>query len=286
MYQGHSTFAFGLTGPLLAYMFCGSYQLVGPLILLTAAPEETAMRVAVVSSWPLMRKAFCALLASRKHFNLALELDSALANAELVRKSHPDVLLIDAADPRFNLKDVSLLQKLIPDAKVVLLANEVNEEYETQAIRAGAWGCISRGSHPEVLEKALEVVAQGDLWVGHRIATRLIGRFARYREVEDERADSLTHREQEILGLVANGYRNKEIAARLSISENTVKTHLFTIFKKLRVSSRLGAALHYYHASEQGDGRLGAATGISPKPKRARHEPIESAAPPVDRRVA
>lgn len=244
------------------------------------------MRVAVVSSWPLTRKAFCALLASRKHFNLALELDSALANAELIRQSHPDVLLIDAADPRFELKDVSLLQKLIPDAKVVLLANEVNEEYETQAIRAGAWGCISRGSHPEVLEKALEVVAQGDLWVGHHIATRLIGRFARYREVEDERADSLTHREQEILGLVANGYRNKEIAARVSISENTVKTHLFTIFKKLRVSSRLGAALHYYHASKQGDGRLGAATGISRKPRRARHEPTESEAPPVDRRVA
>jgi len=160
-------------------------------------PRKAAERLGVFSPCLLARKALCALLASKKDFNIALELDSALANAELVRKSHPDVSLVNAVDPGFDLKDVSLLQKLVPEAKVVLSAHEVNEQFEVQAIRAGAWGGVSRRSHPEVLEKALRVVAQGDLWVSHHTATRLIGKSVRHGEVEDERADSLTHRERE-----------------------------------------------------------------------------------------
>jgi len=244
------------------------------------------MRLGVASSCLLVRKALCALLASKRDFNVALELDSALASPDLIRNSRPDVLLVDAVDPGFDLKNVSLLRKLVPEAKVVLFANEVNEQFEVQAIHAGAWGCVSRRSHPDVLEKALRVVAQGDLWVGHHTATRLIGKFVRYREVEDERADGLTHREREILGLVANGYRNKEVAMRLSISENTVKNHLFTIFKKLRVSSRLGAALRYYHAGKRSGGKLGVVTVADLKPKRVRREPTESLLPPADKRVA
>jgi DNA-binding NarL/FixJ family response regulator len=95
------------------------------------------------------------LLASKKDFNVALGLDSALASPELIRHSRPDVLLVDAVDAGFDLKDVSLLQKLVPEAKVVLFAHEFNGQFEVQAIRARVWGGVSRRSHPEVLEKAL-----------------------------------------------------------------------------------------------------------------------------------
>lgn len=244
------------------------------------------MNLGVVSSCLLARKALCALLASKKEFNVALELDSALDNSELLRKAPPHVLLIDALDPRFDFNNISQLRKLIPNLRIVLFANDVDEEFEIRAVRAGARGCISRRSQPEVLERALKGVAQGELWVGRRIAARLIGKFAPWRSLEEERSASLTQREWEILGLVANGCRNKDIAAQLSISENTVKSHLYTIFKKLRVSTRLGATLHYYQGGKQDERRLRTVAAAGSQPKRIRREPEDSAAPPSGRRAA
>jgi len=236
------------------------------------------MRLAVASSCLLTRKGLCALLAPKKNLTVALELDGALTNIEMIRKARPDVLLIDAHDPHFDLKDVTQLQQLFPDAKVVLFATDAEEDFEVQAIQAGAWGCVCRKSKPEVLEKALKVVVQGELWVGRAAATRLIGKFVRYRESEDEHADILTPREREILCLVANGCRNKEIATRLSISENTVKTHVFAIFKKIRVSTRLGATLHYYHSTKQSGTSPGILAGRESKPLGLRRKPVESPA--------
>lgn len=244
------------------------------------------MNLGVVSSSPLERKALCALLASRKGFRVAVEADSGLDSIELIRRTQIHVLLVDAMDPRFDFKNVARLRKLIRDLRVVLLASGVDEEFEIQAVRAGACGCVSIRSQPEVLERALEHVAQGDLWVGRRTAARLISEFAPRHSLEQERSESLTRRELEILGLVASGWRNKEVAARLSISENTVKSHLYTIFKKLQVSTRLGATLHYYEAGKKGNRKLWGGANGKPQAKRRRRQPKHGTVLPSGQRAA
>jgi DNA-binding NarL/FixJ family response regulator len=106
---------------------------------------------------------------------------------------------------------------------------------------------VSKESEPEILEKALRAVGQGEIWASHRLATLIIMKSLPGKEEEEE----LTQREWEILALVSSGHQNKEIASRLSISSNTIKAHLSAIYKKLQVRTRLGAALHYFQQAKQ-----------------------------------
>lgn len=205
------------------------------------------MNIGVVSPWVLTRKALCSLLAIRKDFKVMLEVDSALHHFEPIQQARPDVLLVEVVDPAADLEVVARVRKLFPDTRVLLLLPTTDEEFELRAIRAGAWGSVSKQSDPEVLEKALRAVGQGEIWASHHLATLIITKSIPGKEEDDE----LTQREWEILALVSSGYQNKEIASRLSISSNTIKAHLSAIYKKLQVRTRLGAALHYFQQARQ-----------------------------------
>jgi DNA-binding CsgD family transcriptional regulator len=93
-------------------------------------------------------------------------------------------------------------------------------------------------------------VNKGEIWVSHQAAARIISKLLKLGGHEEANPDELTPREWEILKLVADGFRNKEIAGRLHLSENTVKTHLYTTYRKLQVCTRLGAALRYFQRSK------------------------------------
>jgi len=129
------------------------------------------------------------------------------------------------------------------------------ETFEIRALKAGAWGCVSMTASPEILTKALKDVGDGEMWVSRRLATRILGNVVRWHEAAASDMTGLTPREWEILAHVAHGYRNKEIASRLIVSENTIKAHLAAIFRKLQVDTRLGAALHYFHQTAQKEHR-------------------------------
>ena len=209
------------------------------------------MKIGVVSPYAISRKALCSWLSSFPEIGAVVELQDLVGDLESLRKSPPSLLLLDALTPSADLEVVSRMRKMLPQTKILLLSERVEQEFELRAIKAGAWGCLSKTSQPQMLQKALKSVEQGELWVSHRMASLLIEDFVRMQDKEKDSA-ALTQREWEVLSLVAQGYRNKEIGSRLFVSESTIKTHLYAIYQKLQVANRLEAALYYYRYSNRG----------------------------------
>jgi DNA-binding NarL/FixJ family response regulator len=209
------------------------------------------MRLGVISRLSLSRRGLCTLLASNKNCSIVLDLPAIPDDVEVLRKAKPEVLLLHANGDQAGFEMVSRLRTLTPEIKVLLFLDSADEEMEFQAVRAGSCGCVSNASDLDTLLKAIGAIGQGEIWVSRRVASRLISRLA---EVPDAtNGNALTPREWKVLGLLASGTRNKEIANRLSVSENTVKTHLHTIYRKINVDCRLAATLYYFqHVKSDG----------------------------------
>lgn len=159
----------------------------------------------------------------------------------------PDVLLTDINMPRMD--GVELTRRLLKqekDVRVVILT--VNEEADViyDAVRAGALGYMLKTSTPHDVVDAIRCAERGEAKITPKIAAKVLQDFRRVRE-DEETDDSelyvLSDREHEILDLVAQGLRNKEIASKLSIAEKTVKNHVSNILKALQVNSRTEAAM-------------------------------------------
>jgi DNA-binding NarL/FixJ family response regulator len=223
--------------------------------------EHRDMDLGVVSPHVLTRKALCALLAPLDGLRVAMDVDNALDNFQLIGKIRPDVILLDILSPAHDLEFISRMRSLFPEVKVLVLSDGADEEFQVRAIEAGAHGCVSKRSEPAVLENAVRLVGQGETWATRQANARPAGKSARWQVRKQRNAADLTQREWEVLALVAGGCRNKEIAARLLVSENTVKTHLYTIYRKLQVGTRLRAALRYFQQAKQ---QVELPVGVSP----------------------
>jgi DNA-binding NarL/FixJ family response regulator len=223
------------------------------------------MDVALVSSRRLIRKGLCTLLAQTDSIRVVADVDNDVENFDLFRKTRPQILLIDSTHPANDLETLSRLRVLFPETKLVLLIEAPNEDFEFHAIKAGARGCVPKAADPQALERALQVVSRGEIWVSQRLATRMIEHVVHGGEAESPSSNGLTDREWQVLAFVAHGQRNKEIADQLCVSENTVKTHLAAIYKKLRVATRLEAALHFFHDSSR-NGHTPSPQARAPKP--------------------
>jgi DNA-binding NarL/FixJ family response regulator len=195
-----------------------------------------------------------------------LELPSIPEDLDIPREAHPEVLLLQTGGCVSDLDGVSRLHKLLPKIKILLFVDKADEETEWQALRAGARGCISRSIDLNTLLKAFDFVGRGELWVSRRVAARAVEKLVQTESANSTTSNGLTRREWEVLALLATGSRNKEIASALSLSENTVKTHLGTIYRKINVDCRLAATLYYFeHGKSDGEFPLKSA---SPQAKR------------------
>jgi DNA-binding NarL/FixJ family response regulator len=160
-----------------------------------------------------------------------------------VAASVPSVILFDlgATPDAKGLATVAVLSGL---AKTIVLAGIDDDALAVQALKAGAAGFCSRDTSAELLRRAVQLVEAGEIWVSRRVMVRLIEELAlRSTVTAVAGGEQLTPRESELVGLVAAGASNKEIARRLSISIKTVKTHLTSIFRKLGLSTRLELAV-------------------------------------------
>jgi len=219
------------------------------------------MRLGVISRFVLTRRGLCALLGSNKNHSIVLELPGIPDDIDVLRKAQPEVLLYHPAGGNSDFEAVSRLRNLAPEINVLLFLDSADEEAEFQAVRAGGRGCISSATDLDMLLKAVGAVAKGELWVSRRGASRLIERLAQPDAHNGETSSGLTPQEWKVLALLAAGSRNKEIANRLSVSENTVKTHLYTIYRKINVDCRLAATLYYFqHVDQNGNHAQTAAT--------------------------
>lgn len=205
------------------------------------------IRVIVVEDEPAYRHAIQKTLGYMTECEVLAVCKDGLEGFEACMKTPPDVLLTDIQMPKMDgIEMIRRVLKQEKDTKVVILT--VNEEDDTifHAFRAGALGYMLKTSTPQEVIAAVRGAHKGEAFITPKIASKVLEDFRRVRE-DDDTDDSelfvLSDRESEILDLIAQGLRNKEIASRLSIAEKTVKNHVSNILKALQVNSRTEAAM-------------------------------------------
>jgi DNA-binding NarL/FixJ family response regulator len=167
----------------------------------------------------------------------------------LVRRLHPDVVVMDIAMPHLN--GLEATQRIVaedPECRVLVLTAREEEQYVINLLRAGATGYLPKTVELGELLKAIRAVARGESVLPPAVASVVV-RYLAGEEAIEEHASPVTDREQEVLVLVAGGLTNRDIAQRLHISVRTVEAHLTHIYNKLGVCSRTEAVVR---AMQQG----------------------------------
>lgn len=211
-----------------------------------------SIRVLIADDQALVRSGFRMILEAREGVEVVGEAENGAQALELVRELAPDVVLMDVRMP--VLDGVEATRRLLEagsSARVIILTTYDLDEYVFQALRAGASGFLLKDVQPASLVEAIRVVASGEALLAPSITRRLLDRFASLDSSERKpppELDSLTPREIEILRLVAGGLSNAEIAAKLVLSETTVKTHVSSVLRKLNLRDRVQAVVLAYEA--------------------------------------
>jgi DNA-binding NarL/FixJ family response regulator len=203
--------------------------------------------VLVADDQPLVRSGFRMVIEERSDLALAGEASDGEQAIDLARELDPDVILMDVRMP--NLDGVEATRRLVESgvrARILVLTTFDLDEYVYAAIRAGASGFLLKDVEPAELVDAIRVVAAGNSLFGPAATERLVARFAQPPTESPRSLDELTEREREILRLLATGLSNAELAESLFLSETTVKTHVSSILRKLRVRDRVQAVIAAY----------------------------------------
>jgi DNA-binding NarL/FixJ family response regulator len=201
------------------------------------------IRVLVADDQAAVRAGFAALIASEDEMDVAGEATNGREAVDLARSVFPHVVLMDIRMPVLDGLEATRLicsDETLAATRVLVLSTFDLDEYVYKALRVGASGFLLKDAGPHELLNAIRVVAAGDALIAPSITRRLIAEFAARRDPNARAAviAELTEREREILGLVARGLTNAEIADRLVISPLTTKTHVSRILRKLDCRDR------------------------------------------------
>src|SRR6476620_2228364 len=230
----------------------------GPVGLGT--PTKSKIRIVVADDHPIFRDGLCRLLALEEDFEVVAQAQDGRQVLDVLQQHEPDILLLDLKMP--GLDGLATLQRLqIAKYKtrvIVLTASDDKNEF-VQAMKLGTSGIGLKQTATELLFKSIRKVHAGEIWLDSHTTAAVIRQFVANDETpstqslppapptrERERSP-LSQREREIVALVAQGFKNKEMAEKMFISEQTVKNHLHNIFDKLGVSDRLELALYAIH---------------------------------------
>ena len=203
--------------------------------------HNTHVHVLVVDSQTVTRAGLRRLLEGYPDLEIVGEASDGVQAVSEALELGPQVVLMDTQLPNNQtLEALRQIKQLNADTRVLLLSALDSDEYLYEALRAGADGYILKDIAPDELVQAVRTVARGEILIQPQIAGRLISRIGQQAQ-GNAAHEILTAREQEVLRLLARGLRNKEIAARLYVSERTVNFHLANIYQKLNVSGRTQA---------------------------------------------
>ncbi|GAA3511732.1 response regulator transcription factor [Actinocatenispora rupis] len=217
----------------------------------TGPGPQRPVRVLLVDDQPLLRTGFRMVLGAEEDVDVVGEAGDGVEGVELARRLLPDVVLMDIRMPRMDgvAATRAIVQARLP-VRVLILTTFDLDEYVVGALRAGASGFLAKDVPAEDLVQAIRTVAAGEAVVAPRILRRLLDQFGTFLPDPDartsDRIDVLTEREREVLVLVARGLSNAEIAAELSVSETTVKTHVGHLLTKLDLRDRVQAVVLAY----------------------------------------
>jgi DNA-binding NarL/FixJ family response regulator len=216
---------------------------------------NTAMiRVLIVDDQTIVRAGFAALLNAQSDISVVGEAADGREAVRLAESTRPDVVVMDIRMPGMDGIEATrrILAKPGMDAlRVLVLTTFDVDEYVYDALAVGASGFLLKDATAEDLVSAVRVVARGDALLAPQVTGRLIREFTRQhrnRPRAPRAMETLTARETEVLVLIAGGLSNAEIAARLVVSEHTVKTHTARIFSKLGLRDRAQAVMLAYES--------------------------------------
>lgn len=218
-------------------------------------PTKGSVRILLADDHPIVRDGLKKLLQLEDDFEVIGEASDGREVIDKVQELDPDILLLDLRMP--NLDGLSALQALQQTNKrtrvIVLTASEDKNEF-VQAMKLGCSGIVLKQTAPDLIVKSIRKVNSGEIWLDSHTTAAVMRQFSTGLEGSGggtgkggRERNPLSTREREIVALVAQGYKNKEMAEKMFISEQTVKNHLHNIFDKLGVSDRLELALYAIH---------------------------------------
>jgi two-component system nitrate/nitrite response regulator NarL len=210
---------------------------------------KQAIRILVADDHAIFRDGLRKLLEVSDDVQIVGEASNGVECIKMLAKLKPDILLLDLRMP--DKDGLGVLEEVnfdsLPTRVIVLTAAEDDRDV-VRAMRLGARGVVLKQSASDLLLKSIRKVHDGEIWLDNRMTAEVIDAFKKSAELGQRREKPLlSEREKEIVQLVAQGFRNREIGEKLFISEQTVKNHLHNIFDKLGVSDRLELALYAIH---------------------------------------
>ena len=192
-----------------------------------------ATHTAVFTDEPILGRGICSVLDALNGFELTEIYDSSANLLERLEKTRPDVLLLDLT-PEVTYSLLAEVRNRVPECRLVLWTRSISKELAFQAMELGIRGILSKVLSVELLVDCLESVRNGEVWFDKTLATSF----------QTAKTVALTKRESQLVTLLSQGLKNKEIAYALSISEGTVKVYLSRLFQKVGAKDRFDLALH------------------------------------------
>lgn len=227
------------------------------------------IRVLIADSQPIVLEGLRCVLGQYPGIQVVGEAADGIDIIEKVIGLEPDIVLLDFKLPRVDgLTVLRSMQARVPRAKVIMFASSDSKDDFVEAMKLGCSGILLKDVPTPLIEKSIQRVHAGEIWLDSNTTAAVIRHFASPKDFpaahtpsssgtnnnssssksSRERAQ-LSQREREIIILIAQGYKNKEIAEKMFITEQTVKNHLHNVFDKLGVSDRLELALYAIHNS-------------------------------------
>jgi DNA-binding NarL/FixJ family response regulator len=204
---------------------------------------SSRIRVLIVDDHEMVREGLMAMLRSEADFEVVGQTGRGEEVADLVDSTRPDVVLLDTRLPGISGVEVCRrLTRTHPDVAVVILTTYTDVELVQECLQAGARGYVVKDVERFALKESIRAVSRGEAVLAPQVAGQIIDQI-RSRGTEEKRPAGLNASQVAILRLISRGHSNREIAADVHLSENTVKTHVQEIFRKLGVRNRVEAAI-------------------------------------------